>query len=75
MELLVESSAELFLCGEGLSLGLCPTGSSSSISIRLDLKNALQTIALSASTMVFSEKGDDGRGAVFRAQLSEVNLR
>src|SRR5260370_37240948 len=73
MELLViESSAELFLCGERLSLGLCPIGNSSPM--RLDLKNALQTIALNASTMARSEKRDDGPGALFRTRLTDEIL-
>ena len=64
-ELLVETSAKLELLGERLFLGLCPIGSSSSI--RLDLKNALQMIALNASMIVYSEKRDGVEGALFRA--------
>ena len=43
--------------------------------MRLDLKNALQTIALNASTMACSEKRDDVRGALFRTRVSDGILR
>ena len=63
MELLIETPSELFLWSERLGLGLCPIGGSPSI--RLDLKNARQMIALNASMMVYSEKRDGGPGALF----------